>query len=372
PIVSIWKKNNVPIFQDSIRFDNVANNYKVVNRSLIISNVGAYETANYTCSIPLTKNYSLQVTHRLFVQTAPKIVSLRAQNDIKQLDAGKSLVLTCKAIGFPTPKIKWSRKGHRLGTEGETVTIENLSHHDAGDYQCLADNSIEPPAHEFIHIRVTHKPVIKIEKVIVNSEHGLDEELVCEVYAVPNADVIWKRNGLNIMSNERIHFKSHNHTNFLQILKIQKEDLGVYTCSAKNRVGKTEKNVTLTVNPSPAKNIEVIRDSNKNTLIWEVNSKAPITQFLLQYKKQVDSEWKSVNPEVKNADGNIYTVNYTLADLPGGSYEARVKSQNSYGWSEWSEAVKFRSGDNPSDGAATLIPMISLLCITLFSAIYSR
>lgn len=126
----------------------------------------------------------------------------------------------------------------------------------------------------------------------MNSDNGLDEELVCEVYAVPNADVVWKRNGLNVMLSERIRFKNHNHTSTLQILKIQKEDLGIYTCSAKNRVGKTERNVTLTVKPSPARNVDVIHDSEKNTLIWEVNSKAPVTKFVLEYKRPVVSKYQ--------------------------------------------------------------------------------
>lgn len=66
-------------------------------------------------------------------------------------------MLTCEAKGYPQPKIIWSRKGARILAQGETLTIESISHHDAGNYQCLADNGIDPPAHKSIPVSVVRK-----------------------------------------------------------------------------------------------------------------------------------------------------------------------------------------------------------------------
>ncbi|KAK5639870.1 hypothetical protein RI129_010681 [Pyrocoelia pectoralis] len=429
-LVSMWWKNNEIIFQDSIKFSSFGNNFQLKKRSLIITHVGANETANYTCTIPLSKEENISVTHQLFVQTAPKIESLKSLHDTTQIDAGKSLVLTCKAIGFPKPTIVWSKKGQRLATEGETISIENVSHHDAGDYQCLADNRIEPPAHKYIHISVAHQPVVTIEKLTVNSDENLDSQLICYVRAVPKAEVVWKKDGLNIVKNERIDFKHHNHTYILEINKVTVEDFGVYTCSAYNRVGNSEKNITLTGFPSPPEHVDTSQDLDKNVvIIWNVESNSPIVQYEIQYKKGSASDWMTLHPEVSNAEGNLYTVNGTFVNLSGGHYEAKLRSRNTYGWSEYSSIVRFKSGghhkhkthkpaqnqeDTPvviihepqafdgsgiteggpviihtseqpavlkseisyegknGNGAVNVVPMLLLICISLLSTLYNR
>ncbi|KAK4873135.1 hypothetical protein RN001_015164 [Aquatica leii] len=342
--VFIWRKNNEVVFQDTIKFGSFGNNFQISNRTLIISNVGVNETANYTCTILLSKTETLNVTHELLVQTAPKIESLQVLHDNVEIDAGKSLVLTCKAIGYPRPTVVWSKKGERLA-EGNTLSIENVSHHDSGDYQCLADNHIEPPAHKFIHISIAHKPVVNIEKLTVNSDEHLDSQLICYVKAVPKPEVVWKKDGVNIVRSDRKHFKHHNHTYILEIQNVKIEDFGIYTCSAYNRVGSSEKNVVLTGFPSPAEHINTFHDADKNiVVVWNVESNSPIVQYEVEYKKNSNSDWKMLHPEVSNPEGNLYTVNTTFTNLPGGHYEVKVRSKNTYGWSDYSPIIKFKNG----------------------------
>lgn len=58
-----------------------------------------------------------------------------------------------------------------------------------------------------------------------------------------------------------------------------------------------------------------------------------------------DSKWIEAYPEVVNPENNIYTIKYTFLDgAGGGPYEARVRSKNTYGWSEFSEVQKFANG----------------------------
>ncbi|KAF5272718.1 hypothetical protein FQA39_LY07745 [Lamprigera yunnana] len=345
-VVAMWRKNNDLIFQDTIKFGTFGNNFKVENRTLVISGVGANETANYTCSTLLSRTKVLNLTHQLFVQTPPKIEMLKALHDTVEIDAGTSLVLTCKAIGFPKPTIVWSKKGERLATEGETISIENVSHHDSGDYQCLADNRIEPPAHKFIHISVAYEPVVTIEKLTVNSDENLNSQLICYVNAVPKAEVVWKKSGVNVEQSDRKHFKHHNHTYILEIKNVKAEDFGSYTCSAYNRVGIKEQNIVLTGFPSPAEYKDTRQDVDKNiVVIWTAESTSPIVEYEVEYKKNSNSEWKRLHPEVSNPiDGNLYTINSVFGNLPGGHYETRARSRNTYGWSEYSRIVKFKSG----------------------------
>lgn len=77
-LVTMWKKNGALIFQDSIKFNNFGDNFKLENRTLVISNVSANETADYKCSIPMSQTAEIAVTHHLYVQTSPEIISVKA------------------------------------------------------------------------------------------------------------------------------------------------------------------------------------------------------------------------------------------------------------------------------------------------------
>ncbi|XP_018319177.1 hemicentin-1 [Agrilus planipennis] len=188
-----------------------------------------------------------------------------------------------------------------------------------------------------------NKPVVKIEKITVNSAENYDSELICTVHAVPDAMVNWKKNDVNIKPDDRITIRKDGHSYILKISKTQKSDFGEYTCSAVNRVGKSEKNVQLTGTPSPARYFKGYEDREKKVpvLSWTIESNSPITEHVLQYRKVGDEKWNVVKPEVSNPEGNIYTIKQELPNLGQGQYEAKVRSRNTYGWSQWSETKNF-------------------------------
>ncbi|XP_025835325.1 protein amalgam-like, partial [Agrilus planipennis] len=154
-LVTFWSKNGDYIFQDDIRFNNFGKNYQLFpNRTLVIKNVEANYTGDYTCSVVSSETSQISITHRLFVQSSPSIISLEAANNKTVYEHGERLVLVCKASGYPKPTIIWSFKGQGIVGEGDSITIDNISHTDAGSYQCLADNKIGIPAHKAIRISV--------------------------------------------------------------------------------------------------------------------------------------------------------------------------------------------------------------------------
>lgn len=69
-------------------------------------------------------------------------------------------MLTCIATARPKAKISWHKGNHpstNLDIKGETFEIPSLKWSDAGIYRCLADNGIEPAAHNYITIYVERK-----------------------------------------------------------------------------------------------------------------------------------------------------------------------------------------------------------------------
>ena len=66
-----------------------------------------------------------------------------------------SLQFICSLSGFPTPEILWTKDGVNLGNNN-TLTINQVSYGDAGQYKCRANNS-EGKSESAFHITVTGK-----------------------------------------------------------------------------------------------------------------------------------------------------------------------------------------------------------------------
>lgn len=57
-----------------------------------------------------------------------------------------------------------------------------------------------------------------------------------------------------------------------------------------------------------------------------------------------EPEWKIIKPKVAEGNNGAYEVKHLLPGLEPGSYETRVRSRNSHGWSEFSEVMPFEGG----------------------------
>jgi neogenin len=120
------------------------------------------------------------------------------------LEVGSSATLDCAANGNPIPFITWLKDGAtvdlshldtRFAKVGAgSLHITNVAVEDEGVYQCRAENSedsLDSAAALTVQVspRLLRKP--ENERTYVTS----DVELVCEVFAVPEATVQWYKNG---------------------------------------------------------------------------------------------------------------------------------------------------------------------------------
>ena len=57
---------------------------------------------------------------------------------------GQNKILQCQAVGVPQPEIRWLKDGMYLGefTTEYFYRIQEIQRKDAGEYQCIARNSI--------------------------------------------------------------------------------------------------------------------------------------------------------------------------------------------------------------------------------------
>lgn len=114
----------------------------------------------------------------------------------------------------------------------------------------------------------------------------MDTELKCIVHAEPRATVVWKKDGVNIISNSHTQLSTTENSHILLIKGLQETDFGVYVCSAVNYLGETKREIKLSKTPAVVKFIKPQGDSKDVQLTWEVQSKSPISEHDLQYRKK--------------------------------------------------------------------------------------
>lgn len=132
--------------------------------------------------------------------------------------------------------------------------------------------------------------MITTEKYFVNSVHQSDAELTCTVHGYPTPSVMWSKDGENLFQTNRIELTQKKHAtrteNVLVIRNLTEKDFGKYSCLAKNSLGKMEKAVSLVKTPAVREFVKPEKSNKNVVLTWKVESKSPILEHELQFKKK--------------------------------------------------------------------------------------
>ncbi|XP_066151083.1 limbic system-associated membrane protein-like isoform X2 [Euwallacea fornicatus] len=381
--VRLWYKDSILIYHDQINLEN-KQNYKLLdNGTLQVTITSAKDFGNYSCKLAVLTKTQPQVVHQVFGKISPNITHLFVDPNKKVFDSGASFTLTCQASGYPKPKIQWHKDNEKLGTEGESLTITNAKPSHAGNYRCFADNKVGKPDHKYIKISIIHAPIVLVDKYLINTDHGEDAELICEVKGYPTPVVLWQRNEQNIVSREpKIVLKRTDERNTLTIRNVTEEDFGKYACVAINSNGKETRTLNLVKTPAMRKFQKSHSPQKDIILQWRVESKQLISAHELQYRVKGESDWNTLVPEVEPSDNDVYLIKYTLKSLEPGIYETRARSKNHHGWSNYSDIIPFESesasldtpaqqrtgeavGESKTSSSTSLIPSLSLLVLLM-------
>ncbi|KAG1679861.1 Leucine-rich repeats and immunoglobulin-like domains protein 3 [Nymphon striatum] len=196
--------------------------------------------------------YSKKAT--INVHVFPKFT--KAPNDMT-IKAGTTLTLVCAATGSPAPQIAWKKDGgndfpaarerrmHVL-PQDDRFFIVNVQSIDAGEYSCTASNIVGSIV---TNSTITVLEIPSFVKPMEDEETKVSETTVLECMASgsPKPDLIWRKDGEIIGSNERRFFSAGNQ--LLIIVETQLEDAGTYTCEMSNTLGNHKGSAMLTVIP---------------------------------------------------------------------------------------------------------------------------
>ncbi|XP_035243804.1 neurofascin homolog (chicken) a isoform X17 [Anguilla anguilla] len=246
PPFTFWMNSAMmPIAQD----DRVSMG---LNGDLYFSNVLARDAAtDYSCNARFQFTHTIQQknpftlkvqTSRGVAETTPTFLSPTGASSSKMVLRGEQLLLECIAAGFPTPSIKWFKKGGDLPSRkvklenfNKTLRVVSVSEEDSGEYICMANSKIGSVRHS-ISVQVKAAPYWLDQPsniVLAPDENG---RLVCRANGSPKPSIQWLVNG------EPIESAAPNPSrqavgDTLIFRSVQIGSSAVYQCNASNEHG---------------------------------------------------------------------------------------------------------------------------------------
>ncbi|XP_022832802.1 basement membrane-specific heparan sulfate proteoglycan core protein-like isoform X3 [Spodoptera litura] len=245
---------------DWVRKDNAVflSNVRSENGVLYIDYAQPDNQGVYICQSTLSNVSPVQVLVTV-VQAEPvtETYNISASVDRLKIPTGGSGTVDCNVSGRPTPLIKWTKHDGSLGSDasqrGNTLIINNAKESDQGYYLCEASVGPNAVANLYVFVEIERRepprveiwpPEDKVQAVQLGGEHTL----ICRVLGgIPEPDVTWNRNGGRPLSRFT-EIRPHHE---LKFTKIEVNDEGEYTCTARNDAGTASASAIIKVRALP-------------------------------------------------------------------------------------------------------------------------
>ncbi|KAL9951088.1 hypothetical protein ACROYT_G043684 [Oculina patagonica] len=146
PTIS-WTRNGYPL--DTSEDSRIT--FSENKKQLIITNVKRTDSGEYRCVAKDSLGNDTSTAATLNIQYTPEFS--KHPKDTKTSE-GEDIVFTCSVEGNPAPSVRWTRNGDRLNlatntrirpatiNNTHTLTITDVRLSDAGQYGCVANNSV--------------------------------------------------------------------------------------------------------------------------------------------------------------------------------------------------------------------------------------
>lgn len=254
PVVE-WFKDEKPL-QDGRR---VTSSFNKGVGTLELNNVTLDDQGKYKCII--TNDFgTIEATSDVTIQR--KFVRPETKDKMKDSTAeeGADARFDVEFTGYPCPEVEWFHGSKKLDDDHKhkilksddqvfSLVVKDLQMDDAGMYKCVASNDAGKATCR-AELKVKEKLFVpEFEEEIGNKLVVENEELevVSKVNARPKAEVTWYKDGQRLYDTRKLLLTSRGDTHSLYITKASKDDMGSYSCEAKNKLGKSTSNFEVIV-----------------------------------------------------------------------------------------------------------------------------
>lgn len=330
--------------------------------SLTFDPVTVDHSGNYTC---LVSNHlgSDKKTANLLVTGPPKWLVEPADATIQ---AGGTAVVDCKVTGSPAPRVTWKRVRDDLSTteslqvaNNGSLVIKGAQKSQDGTYECSAENGIGLALVKSIQIQILVPPIVEQKFKVVTVEAGQDAVLECSAKGEEPLFVEWLKdkkplNGLDDLSKrsrtEQLPSGEGGIKALLRVSSIQRNDGGLYNCSASNRYGGDNMIIRVVVlePPSRPKRVEITQIWSRSVRVqWahDDSGNNPVINHTIEYQKLTDVEPVSKNITIQGSATSALIRNLQ----PATAYRLHMQAHNEIGSSQPSESVQFNTAsEEPS------------------------
>ncbi|XP_030372124.1 lachesin [Scaptodrosophila lebanonensis] len=218
----------------------------------------------YMCQV--NTNPMISQVGYLQVVVPPNILDIESTPSSVAVRENQNINMTCRADGFPAPKIIWRREdGEEIAVEkkkkvlvydGDILPLTKVSRNEMGAYLCIATNGVPPSVSKRIILDVEFSPMIWVPNQLVGAPAGTDVTIDCHTEAHPKAIIYWVYNAVMVLPSKKYKtdytensYRAHMK---LTIRNLQYGDFGNYRCISKNSLGETEGSIRVYEIPLPS------------------------------------------------------------------------------------------------------------------------
>uniref|UniRef100_A0A182N218 Ig-like domain-containing protein n=1 Tax=Anopheles dirus TaxID=7168 RepID=A0A182N218_9DIPT len=218
----------------------------------------------YMCQV--NTNPMISQVGYLQVVVPPNILDIESTPSSVAVRENQNINMTCRADGFPTPKIIWRREdGQSITVErkkkvmvydGEVLHLTKVSRNEMGAYLCIATNGVPPSVSKRIILDVEFSPMIWVPNQLVGAPLSTDVTIDCHTEAHPRAIIYWVYNSVMVLPSKK-YIIDYNENSYrahmkLTIKGLSVGDFGNYRCISKNSLGETEGSIRVYEIPLPS------------------------------------------------------------------------------------------------------------------------